>query len=326
MPDIALWAACDHKCIMCSNPSGYAWTTLDYTFDKLKKRIDAFRAGDTGTFFRFTEANDWVITGGEPTLNPEYLKTVQYIRDSFPDSRIVQLSHGDAFSDESFTKQVLGTFQNYHLCFPLHGFNSKTHDAITRKNDSFQSLIKGIYNVLKYRKQWQSLEIRIILQQMNIDYVDKMLHLLYSYFPTIDLVTIVFLEYEWQAIENREKISISYTKAINSSILAIKKWIELFGERLRLYHFPLCVFKNYIELFPYTWRTLDVNEIEYISKCNTCTVKKYCMWIHESYQSMFWDTEIQPFVASELENWVIVEDNNNFSYHPIEGITKKHSI
>ncbi len=320
MPDIALWAACDHKCIMCSNPKEFAGTTLDYTFEKLKKRIDSFRAGNAWAFFRFTEAIDWVITGWEPTLNPEYLKTVQYIRDTFPDSRIVQLSHWDAFSDENFTKQVLDTFQNYHLCFPLHGFNPNTHDAITRKNGSFQALIKWMYNVLKYKNQKQSLEIRIILQQMNSNYVDKMFHLLHSYFPTIDLITIVFLEYEGQALDHLDKTRLSYQEAINDCSDALKKWIRLFGEKIRLYHFPLCILKNHIDLIPYTWRTLDANEIEYIDQCLTCSAKKYCMGIHKSYCSVFWDSEIQPVSEWEFKKWQIIEDKNNFSYHPIEKV------
>jgi len=55
MPDIALWSACDHRCVMCSNSFEYASTIRDYSFDSIKKRIDAYKDGNGFSMHRFPD-------------------------------------------------------------------------------------------------------------------------------------------------------------------------------------------------------------------------------------------------------------------------------
>ena len=103
--------------------------------------------------------------------------------------------NGAVYQYENFTKKI-ATISNYHVCVPLHGYNAPTHEAIVRKKGSFEALIKGIYNILKYKKPDQNLEIRIILQKMNYQYIDKMYYLIQKFFPQVDSVTTIMMEFE----------------------------------------------------------------------------------------------------------------------------------
>jgi len=78
---------------------------------------------------------------------------------------------------------------------------------------------------------------------MNIDYLDKMYYLIHKFFPQVDSVSTIMMEFEWQAIDNLKKTHLSYTEVMKKNEDIFLKWGQAFGERFRLYHFPLCVVK-----------------------------------------------------------------------------------
>lgn len=318
MPDIAIWPNCDHKCMMCSNESDYKFTTADYTLEKIKEKLDKFITWDDKQFYRFSDlTEDWTITGWEPTLNPHYFEILSYIREKFPNSRIVQLTHGDNFSDNEFVKKI-STIPNYRIVFPLHWYNKKTHEAIVGVSGSWEKLIKWIYNVLKYKRyNNQTLELRFVIQGQNYKYLNKMYELVYKHFSAIDSMVTIMMEYEWKAIDNIHLTKINYTDVMDINERVFLEYAENFWtQKFKLYHFPLCTIKN-IKLWKYMWRTLPPDEIEFLKKCESCEMKKYCMWIHENYCKYVWESEIIPFTIKDKKNIHILENKDNFRFQPI---------
>jgi len=318
MPDIALRPNCDHKCTMCSNEKDYKYSTSTYTFEKIKERINKFISWDDKQFYRFPDLKeDWTITGWEPTLNPHYFEILSYIREKFPNSKIVQLTHWDNFADEVFAKKI-STIENYHIVFPIHGYNKKTHEEIVRVEWSWEKLIKWIYNVLKYRKyNNQTLELRFIIQWQNYKHLDRMYEMVYKHFPEIDSMVTIMMEYEWQAIDNIDLTKVNYKDVLKLNTDIFIKYGEKFWiDKFKLYHFPLCTLENK-KLWKYMWRTLPPDEIEYLEKCNTCELKKYCMWIHENYCDIIWDSEFKSFSKKDVSEIKIIENNDNFRFKPI---------
>ncbi|QFR39602.1 radical SAM protein [Candidatus Gracilibacteria bacterium 28_42_T64] len=321
MPDIALWPACDHKCTMCSNDADYKYTLKDYHYEAIKTRIDGFLSGDDRNFHRFPDLkDDWTITGGEPTLNPDYFKILQYIREKFPQSTLVQLTHGDRFANIDFMKQI-ATLENYHLVFPIHGYNKETHEAIVRKKGSWEELLKGIHNALKYKKfNNQTLELRLIIQGQNYKFLDKMYELIYKYFPQVDSVVTIMMEFEGQAIDNIKLTKMNYTQVMGVNEKVFLEYGEKFGvDKFKLYHFPLCTIKEK-KLWKYMWRTLPSHEITFTGKCSTCKLSKYCMGIHETYCEFNGKEEIQPFYKKDIDKLKIIENTDNFRFKPIEDV------
>lgn len=326
MPDIALWPACDHKCTMCSNEADYKYTLKDYDFETIKKRIDGFLWWDDRMFHRFPDLQwDWTITWWEPTLNPDYFKILSYIREKFPKSKLVQLTHWDRFADINFMKKI-STLDNYHLVFPIHWYNKETHEAIVRKKWSWEELLKWINNALKSRKYSnQTLELRIIIQWQNYKFLDKIYELIYKYFPWVDSVVTIMMEFEWQAIDNISLTKMNYTQVmgINEKIFE-EFWEKFWINKFKLYHFPLCTLKNK-KLWKYMWRTLPSHEINFTWKCSICKLSKYCMWIHETYTEFNWEKEINPFKKKDIEKIKIIENKENFRFNPIIDVKDSFS-
>jgi MoaA/NifB/PqqE/SkfB family radical SAM enzyme len=323
MPDIALWPNCDHKCIMCSNPVDYKWTTKHYTFEEIKKRIDSFFLWNKKQFISFADIKeDWTITWWEPTLNPDYFEILKYIRKKNPKSKLVQLTNWNNFACEEFVKKI-SNIKNYHIILPIHWYNQITHEKITKTKWSFKKLIKWINNIIKYKQfSDQTLEIRIIIQLQNYKYLDKIYeYLLKNFQKHIDSIVTVMIEYEWQAIDNISKTKITYADVIKKNEKIFIKYSQKFWKnKFKLYHFPLCALKN-TKLWKYTRRTLDSNEVKFLEKCQKCLVKKYCMWIHKNYCKIIWENEFEPFI--NVKDLQIIKNNNNFRFNPISDIKNK---
>src|SRR5258707_4108752 len=89
MHDIPIWPQCNIGCVFCSNPVvGYRNTTARYTYPEFQKKWDKFKRGDTA-FLKFDSVRDYFnLTGGEPTLKPEFLRNFALIPKGSPGTRV----------------------------------------------------------------------------------------------------------------------------------------------------------------------------------------------------------------------------------------------
>jgi len=305
MPVICIWNKCNSKCLMCSNPSDFQARDpyKDYSFNALKERIDRIKLID----------DKIILTGGEPTIHPDFLKLLSFIRKKFPSTTIELDTNGRRFSYSSFTKEVL-SFNNINVYTSLHGFDAKTHDAVTRTPGSFSQTVKGIQNLLKYKGLGlYELELRIIITKLTYQYVEKILKFIKGKFPQIDRIVVIFMEMEGQAGNNFKIVGLTHSQ-FQEFIPGIAKWIPKFKE-FRFYHFPLCMINQ--SLWKYTWRTLPKYEVTFLPRCENCLYKKYCLGIHKEYLKKVGGGEFQP-----IKNKYLIKQTNNF-YHPIQDVSIK---
>ena len=309
MPVICIWNKCNSRCIMCTNPSDFQAKDpyKDYSFNELKKRISGIRIFDN----KGNLIDDKVIlTGGEPTIHPDFFKILSFIRKKFSPVMIELDTNGRRFYYSSFTKRVLG-FGKINVYTSLHGFDERTHDAITRTPGSFFQTVKGIQNLLKYKKfGLHELELRIIITKLTYKYVEKILKFIKENFSQVDRIVIIFMEMEGQAGKNFKIVGLTNTR-FQRFIPGIAKWIPKFKE-FRFYHFPLCTI--YPSLWKYVWRTLPDYEVTFLPKCETCLYKKYCLGIHKDYLKKVGSGEFKP-----IKKKYIVEETTN-KYHPIQNV------
>ena len=287
---------------MCSNPSDFESQDpyKDYSFDALKERINRIELIE----------DKIILTGGEPTIHPDFLRLLSFIRGKFP-SKIIELdTNGRRFSYSSFAKEVL-SFNNINVYTSLHGFNAKTHDAVTRTPGSFSQTVKGIQNLLKYKELGlHELELRIIITKLTYQYVEKILKFIKEKFPQVDRIVTIFMEMEGQAGSNFKIVGLTHSQ-FQKFIPGITKWIPKFKE-FRFYHFPLCTIDQ--SLWRYTWRTLPKYEVTFLPKCNNCLYKEYCLGVHKEYLKKVGGKEFQP-----IKNKYLIKKTNNF-YHPIQDV------
>jgi len=312
MPVISIWNKCNSNCIMCTNPSDFQAKDShgNYGFDELKKRLGAAKIFDEkGNLID----DKMILTGGEPTIHPDFFRILSFIKRTFPPVIIELDTNGRRFCYPSFTKKVL-RFKRINIYTSLHGFNAKTHDAITRTPGSFLQTIKGIENVFKYKSLGlHEFELRIIITKLTYKYTEKILEFIKNHFPEVDRIVIIFMEMEGQAKKNFKIVGLTYTQ-FKRFIPKIAKWIPEF-KGFRFYHFPLCTI-NY-SLWKYTWRTLPEYEITFLPKCEVCLYKKYCLGIHKDYLEKVGSDEFKP-----IKKKYIIEGTTD-KYRPIQNVSIK---
>ncbi|MCX6737230.1 MAG: radical SAM protein [Candidatus Parcubacteria bacterium] len=306
MPDIAIWNQCNNHCVMCTNPKDYQLksNSVAYSFKNITNRW-------LNTKLRKEET--LCLTGGEPTIHPDFFKVISWFRTKYPRNAIAIASNGRLFYYKDFVKRILKA-DNLLLEIAIHGYNAKTHDAVTRVKGSFDQTVQGIHNILEYKNGSQELEIRIIITKLTYKNLDKILKFLTQEFDInlIRDVVLVFMEMEGQAEDNFKTVGLSYTEINRQFSLIAQKWAKSFND-FRLYHFPLCVLPP--ELWQYSWRTLRGEEVSFIQACDTCRVKKYCMGIHRDYLRLIGKKEFKPAQG------VLVKPSG-FEYKPVKAACK----
>ena len=95
--------------MFCSNPvEGFRETTEQYSLEALKAKIAGYKGG-LRTFVKFDEVRDYFnLTGGEPTIHPEFHQVLAHIRSEFPRTLLRLLTNGRMFSYEDFARVTCG--------------------------------------------------------------------------------------------------------------------------------------------------------------------------------------------------------------------------
>jgi len=304
MPDICIWNRCNNNCIMCSNPVDFRDKNDSFLYSK-RAVISRIKNWEEKQKLDKENIN---LTGGEPTIHPEFLELVGEIRKILPENKIVMATNGRMFSYPWFAKRYL-EFNNLSLEVALHDFTPQLHDMITGVKGSFEQTIKGVRNILKYKNSLHELEIRMIITKLNYKNLDETVNFIKKEFPSVDRVVLIFMEMEGYAEKNFKIVGLDYQELKPYiSLSQFKKWEKRLSE-IRLYHFPLCVLQP--ELWKYTWRTLREEEITFLPSCNKCLYKKYCLGIHKDYLRLVGDKEFQPIRKK------INVQTQDFFHHPI---------
>jgi MoaA/NifB/PqqE/SkfB family radical SAM enzyme len=312
MPDVPVWPKCNINCLFCSNPAeGYRESQDDYTFEVFAKKWSNYLKGKV-SYYKFNQVDDFIsLTGGEPTIHPDFFKILGFLRKSWPDRDIKLMTNARVFRYEDFAKKCLRLGgRNFEIYTPLCGYNAKTHEAITRTPGSFDDTYQGIKNVLKFKTSTQKIGIRIILNKLQMPALKKMVQFINREFSGIDGVDLIFIELEGIASKNAGVLKMSM-KECALEIERIRPFLEKLP-RFSLFHFPVCVLPK--GLWSYTWRTLDPKKVIYADVCKKCKMADYCVGIHRSYVKEF---GLKDFKAFETMPKVVISSNK---YHPIVGL------
>jgi len=305
--DLNVWDKCNNKCLMCTNPDS-PWPafdgSFDYSYKAIIKRIEKIKE-------KIRLDDSIYLTGGEPTLHPQFLDILKYLSKNFPDQKITLLTNGRRFIYKDFAKKVLEINDNFDIDVSLHGPAADICDRITRTPDSFKQTIKGLENLLFYKKQ-HTVGIRFVITKLSYKYIPHFLETIKKHFPSIDKIIFLFWEPEGQAIKNLESVKVTYNQ--------VKPYLEKIRlpakslKEIRFYHFPLCVIPE--RFWPYAWRTLRADEITFIKNCDKCFYKDYCLGIHKDYLKYMGDKEFMPLRKKHLD----IKETGNI-YKPIGKIS-----
>ncbi|MFC1517776.1 radical SAM protein [Candidatus Margulisiibacteriota bacterium] len=287
MADFCVWAKCNNKCLICSNPEWFPESNSIYKVENVLKRLEDFVQGNREGMIN-SQGGTLRITGGEPTTHPQFAKILEYIKNNVQEE-VNLFTNGRMLAYEDIARICLQV-DNIQIAIALHGSNAKDHDAVTQVKGSFKQTIKGIENVSKLKNPSQQLELRIIIQKNNYKKLKKIISFVQAKKWKTDRLVFIFHELEGLMEENLDKMAVRYSQLS----LCLQKNTGFFKKiptEIRFYHFPLCTIPS--GLWPYVWRTLPKTEVVFIDKCEKCMLKKYCLGIHKDYVRLFGDKEFK---------------------------------
>lgn len=312
MPDFPIWPQCNIGCVFCSNPvEGFRETTDKYSFEEIQKKLADYKQG-LRTFVKFDEVRDYFnLTGGEPTLHPQFHRILGLIRTEFPGNLIRLLTNGRMFADEDFARRTFGIAQlPFEAAIPMFGYDSKSHESISRSPHSFEQTTQGLRHALRHRKPGQLVEIRIIMTRLQARHLDGLLDYLLAEFFWVDRVVFLFEEIEGFAEQYKEQLKFTMSECaahIDRNYDKLRRFKDA-----RLFHFSLCAVP--VRLWPFVWNTLAGFKVTYLEGCRTqCVYKKQCVGVHRSYVKHMNAPDIAPILKPRP---VVLSEN---PYHPFEN-------
>ena len=291
MPDIAFWNKCNNKCVMCTNmPEFAAQDGEHYGLKSQINKLERYLKGLGPGYLKNNDKADFVsLTGGEPTIHPDFFRLLAYFRKRLPGVEIMMLSNGRRFADADFTRRFLKlAAPPFTVAVPVHGPSSKTHDRVAGIKGSFSATVSGLKNLFAGGAR---VEIRVVLHRLNIEEFSETLLFLRERFPFTDRyhISVIHYEIEGMSLRNHKKLSLKLSdsaRLVNAAAPLIKSFPDL-----RLYHFPLCLIKK--ELRGRCWITLPKEDRIYTEACAKCKARRKCLGLMLEYYKEFGGGELK---------------------------------
>lgn len=289
MPDIPVWNKCNNKCLMCANTAAFCLNTGgDYRLLKQAGRLERHLRGAAAYRKNARTAGAWNLTGGEPTLNPDFLKAVAYFRRRLKGEQLLLLSNGRSFSDPVFARAfAAAAAPPFTLGVSVHG-PAALHDRVAGVKGAFAETMRGLGNLLSLPYA-PELEIRVILHKLNYTRLGVTLGILKRRLPGCRLV-IMHYESEGRGARNEKKLAVKLSatcRAVNRCAACI----EDFGAA-GLYHFPLCLLAPRLRRLARV--SLPPEDRAYPPACLACRERENCVGLMKPYLRRFGAAELKP--------------------------------
>lgn len=290
MPDIPVWNKCNNKCLMCANTASFALNTAgDYLFARQAGRLERFLGGAPAYRKNAGTPGAWNLTGGEPTLNPDFLKTLLYFRRRLPGEELLLLSNGRRFADPAFAAAFAAAARPpFTLGVSIHGPTPAEHDRVAGVKGAFRETMLGLENLLALPRA-PALEIRVILHKLNYRRLGAILVLLKRRAPGCRLVVLHY-ESEGRGARNGKKLAVKLSataRAVNRCAAALEGFREA-----SLYHFPLCLLSP--RLRPLARVSLPPEDRAYPPACRGCRARGSCVGLMKPYLRAFGAAGLKP--------------------------------
>lgn len=225
--------SCNDNCIMCSTKP----KSLDFPDRSTKEIISDLINGRKQGYVRIE------FTGGEPTIRKDILYLVKKARDL--GYRDIGLStNGRMLSYDKFSKAIYNNGLR-RINVSLYGYNSKTHDSITRTPRSFEQTIQGVKNFSKYSDV--SITINTVVFKLNYNILSKIAKFVLSlgikYWNLLDLIP------DGYAKINYKYLSVDSLIDLSRNLNKLSNIIPLFSS-VTFFDFPLCLFSQNFRRIP----------------------------------------------------------------------------
>ena len=253
---------CNSNCIMCPSSDKERGGNFENRREDIYQYISMLPA----------DLRNYVVTGGEPTLNPGlFLEVMGELAERFPEAEGLLLTNGRSFSVQSFLERMMVKCPPFlTVAIPLHGSNAELHDYITQAKGSFSQTIQGIKNLLSRKV---SVEIRVVVTDVNKNDITSLCQLIAREFPSCYRVNFISLEVRGNCYKNREEVYIEPRESFLKSKDGIRTLIKA-GIDVGLYNYPLCCIDPGFRFL--CKKSISREKVRYAEECEGCKLREYC--------------------------------------------------
>ncbi len=140
---IEITELCNMKCSVCYASSAPAKGLHHKSLDDIRSMINTLERSEG-------VANVVMISGGEPTVHPEFLQILELLQEANVNKIIIN-SNGLKFAkSEKFCQAVAATGKDVTVYLQFDGFDRNTHEIIRNDPDLLDKKLQAIENLKKY--------------------------------------------------------------------------------------------------------------------------------------------------------------------------------
>jgi MoaA/NifB/PqqE/SkfB family radical SAM enzyme len=187
---------CNNNCLFCLQ--GHHPNDFHRNFEEIKSEIDIAASNNVDKI---------ILSGGEPTIHPDFLKLVKYCK-SKRFRQIQVISNGRLFSIKKFTDVVCKSGLT-EVTLSIHGKNAETHDLLVNSPGAFNQILKAIKN-LKEHNILISVDVGIFSQ--NYNQLLEIVELIYNKLDLKGDIDLIGPTMQGSAFENKSEVMPDYEK------------------------------------------------------------------------------------------------------------------
>lgn len=259
-----------------------------------------------------------VLTGGEPTIRPDFFKLLELAAFTFKKVRLQ--TNARIFSSQDFARKTLEISPGLHFLIPFHHTNSGCFDSITRVRGSHSQTLQGIKNLLTFGAKDVCLK-RVLLKQ---NYADSENFVRLAKDLGANRLDFTFVEGGGNARINWFKLAPRYFE-IESYIKRALELANRLGIPVSCYDIPFCflqgyerhVSETYNYVMPYLRHEFPkriAGEKEDIitalvlarrkkaEQCKGCRFFKVCVGVWKEYLDSYGASEFKPVLGEPVDS------------------------
>lgn len=228
--DIKLTYNCNNHCCLCCQNDRIKNCSSDISLDSIYAFIDSFPKDDT-------ISTKIVLTGGEPTLHPQILEIIRYIRDS--GYKNIQLQSNLTLQNSNIVLNDLLKSGITNFGISLHGHNAEIHEKFTCTKGSFDCTVRNLKLLSSLRIP---VSLNCVLSRYNISYLSDIVEFVQSN-SLADSIQFAFIH-----IMGRAELRHNLIPRISEAATEVHKAIRLIGNSkitVKTEAIPFCLMRGF---------------------------------------------------------------------------------
>ncbi|MDC7236777.1 MAG: His-Xaa-Ser system radical SAM maturase HxsC [Sphaerochaetaceae bacterium] len=238
------------------------------------------------------------LTGGEPTLNIDYLiEIIEKLYKKNNKIRIDILSNANNLGDATQLFELIMIKKiDITFCVALYADIPEIHDKLTQVKGSFWRTIKALHYMAYYN---QKIELRFIINKLNYTRLPSFINFTYNNLPYIKRLALIGMEYSGFALKNAEQLYIKQSDYNLQLIDAIKAAKQ---RNIPIFIFNHQVCKLDIKIWKYCVPTISDWKTYYLPHCNFCTMRDICGGFFATTDPTYLDEKTTPIIYKVKEH------------------------